>query len=142
MSVEDFIWMRFSPRAIKKSTLSVGNPCRFKVGIIFVIIPYIALRLAVREKERTNIILPLESQSEYSDLGVPQLLTAVPDHNVSHHRVTEGMDNVRDHALQHLAQLEESRGDAGADFQPLTGNLTDVLPHIAPSTDGVVQKLL
>ena len=60
MSVEDFIWMRFSPRAIKKSTLSVGNPCRFKVGIIFVIIPYIALRLAVRKKDRTKLFYPLK----------------------------------------------------------------------------------
>ena len=52
------------------------------------------------------------------------------------------MDNIRDHPLQHLAQLEESWRDAGADLQPLAGDLTDVLAHIAPAIDGVVQQLL
>ena len=69
-------------------------------------------------------------------------MTAVPDHDMRHHRVTERVDNIRDHPLQHLAELEESWRNAGADLQPLTGDLPDVLIHIAPPTEGVIQQLL
>ena len=61
---------------------------------------------------------------------------------MSDDRVTERMDNIRDHSLQHLTQLEEGRGDAGADLQPLAGDLTDILADIAPAIDGVVQQFL
>ena len=94
-------------------------------------------------------------KSKYSDPGIlfafrlcerPNdwkiILTSIPDHNVGHDRVTERVDNVRDHSLQHLAELEESWRDTGADLQPLGGNLTDVLAHIAPPTEGVIQQLL
>ena len=54
--------------------------------------------------------------------------------------VTERVDDVRDHPLQHLAQLEEGGGDAGADLQPLGGNLKDRGSFQLPLQDsGLVQ---
>ena len=52
------------------------------------------------------------------------------------------MDDVRDHPLQQLAQLEEGGRDAGADLQPLGGDLTDILTDVGPSADCVLQQLL
>ena len=59
-----------------------------------------------------------------------------------HHGVTERVDDIRDHPLQHLAELEESWRDAGADLQPLGGDLTDILTDVGPSADCVLQQLL
>ena len=90
MSVEDLICIMFSPMAINMSTCKMNLYSRQTANWDS------AVYLFLWET------MPFECRDQFIDHAIE-----AADHDVGNDWVTERMNTVRDHSLQHLAQLEE-----------------------------------